>query len=156
VHDNPLYGVKPFKVKGIDLNKTESIGEKDKSILTPDEIIMQPVPHMRAMTISGLCIFLGITTETWGQYRKLEDFSDITHEADEIIRTQKFEGASADLLNANIIARDLGLKDSKDVTLGQDPDAPFNATTKIQYIEPKKYDEPVAEIPEGVSDGNIG
>ena len=39
---------------------------------------------------------------------------------------------------------------------GQDPDAPFNATTKIQYIEPKKYDEPVEEIPVGVSDGNIG
>ncbi len=34
----------------------------------------------------------------------------------ETIFTQKFEGASADLLNANIIARDLGLADKKDIT----------------------------------------
>jgi hypothetical protein len=35
---------------------------------------------------------------------------------EEIIRTQKFEGASADLLNPNIIARDLGLADKQDNT----------------------------------------
>ena len=35
---------------------------------------------------------------------------------DEIIRTQKFEGASADLLNPNIIARDLGLADKSELT----------------------------------------
>ena len=34
----------------------------------------------------------------------------------EIIRTQKFAGAAADLLNANIIARDLGLADKNEVT----------------------------------------
>ena len=30
---------------------------------------------------------------------------------EQIIRTQKFEGAAAELLNPNIIARDLGLAD---------------------------------------------
>lgn len=33
---------------------------------------------------------------------------------EEIIRTQKFEGASADLLNPNIIARDLGLAEKQE------------------------------------------
>ena len=35
-----------------------------------------------------------------------------------VIRTQKFEGASAGLLNANIIARDLGLSDKTELEHG--------------------------------------
>lgn len=72
------------------------------------------VKKMRAMTISGLCIFLDIGTSTWSDYERKEDFTDITKRVVEIIRDQKFAGASADLLNANIIARDLGLADKKD------------------------------------------
>lgn len=68
------------------------------------------VPKMRAMTIDGLCLFIGITHETWCQYRKSDhDFSEVCAQVDMVIRTQKFEGAAADLFNASIIARDLGL-----------------------------------------------
>ena len=35
--------------------------------------------------------------------------------AESVIRSQKFAGAAADLLNANIIARDLGLADKNQV-----------------------------------------
>ena len=78
------------------------------------EVINMPVAKMRAMTISGLCLFLDITRETWGQWRKSKDFSDVVRRAEEVIYSQKFAGAAADLLNANIIARDLGLKDSSE------------------------------------------
>ena len=78
------------------------------------EVINMPVAKMRAMTISGLCLFLDITRETWGQWRKSKDFSDVVTRAEEVIYSQKFAGAAADLLNANIIARDLGLKDSSE------------------------------------------
>ena len=40
----------------------------------------------------------------------------VIEKIESIIRSQKFEGAAADLLNANIIARDLGLKDSSETT----------------------------------------
>jgi hypothetical protein len=79
------------------------------------EVAVKSLPKMRAMTLGGLCIFLGITTETWAQYRKRDDFSAITREIDGIIATQKFEGAAAGMLNPNIIARDLGLTDRQDV-----------------------------------------
>lgn len=69
---------------------------------------------MRAMTISGLCLFLDITQETWWQYRQKEGFSEIVTRAEEVIRNQKFTGAAAELLNPNIIARDLGLRDKQD------------------------------------------
>lgn len=68
---------------------------------------------MRAMTIGALCTFLDITEVTWREWRSnREDLSSVITRVEQIIRSQKFEGASADLLNANIIARDLGLKDT--------------------------------------------
>jgi hypothetical protein len=78
-------------------------------------VTLQDLPKMRAMTVTGLCIFLDISSETWRSYREREDFVGITTRVDEIIRTQKFQGAAADLLNQNIIARDLGLSDKSEV-----------------------------------------
>jgi hypothetical protein len=72
------------------------------------------VNKMRAMTIGGLCIFLDIDMSTWKDYCHKEDFSYVTSRVELIIKTQKFEGAAAELLNPNIIARDLGLSDKKE------------------------------------------
>lgn len=74
------------------------------------------VPKMRAMTISGLCIFLDISQQTWFEYAKNEDYTEVSTRVDAIIRTQKFQGAAADLLNASIIARDLGLVDKRELS----------------------------------------
>lgn len=62
-------------------------------------------------TVQGLCVFLEINPDTWYEYRKRKDFSDICTRIETIIYTQKFEGASVGAYNANIIARDLGLID---------------------------------------------
>ena len=76
------------------------------------------LPKMRAMTINGLCIFLDIARSTWDEYRKKsDDFSNIITRAENIIYEQKLSGAAADLLNPNIIARELGLSDKKEVSL---------------------------------------
>lgn len=76
-----------------------------------------PVAKMRAMTIEGLSIFLDITTHTWRDWRhQRKDLLPVITRTEEIIRNQKFVGAAADLLNPNIIARDLGLTDKKDHT----------------------------------------
>jgi hypothetical protein len=81
-----------------------------------DGIVRADIAKMRAMTISGLCIFLDIDRKTWDAYRERPDFLHIVTRAEEIIRDQKFSGAAADLLNANIIARDLGLADKSELT----------------------------------------
>lgn len=79
------------------------------------------VSKMRAMTLDGLCLFLDICDDTWRLYAKRDDFIGVTRKIERVIYSQKFAGAAADLLNANIIARDLGLKDSKDITSGGSP-----------------------------------
>jgi len=91
VEDNPLYEAKPFAFQGT--------------------VTIANVAKMRAMTIEGLCIFLDIARQTWKDYGERPDFLAVTSRVEEIIRSQKFAGAAADLLNANIIARDLGLTD---------------------------------------------
>ena len=89
--------------------------KEQKAFHTNGQITKTNVTKMRAMTISGLCLFLGICEKTWANYRDRKDFLQVTTRAEKIIYTQKFEGAAADLLNPNIIARDLGLTDKSDV-----------------------------------------
>lgn len=90
--------------------------------------------RMRAMTVKGLCIFLDISETTWATYcDKDEDedkgFLGVTTRVRAIIDTQKFEGAAADLLNPNIIARDLGLKDAREIS------GPDGGPVEIDYAE---------------------
>jgi len=92
VEDNPLWEMKSYMYQGAP--------------------VQDQLPKMRAMTIDGLCLFLDIDDDTWRTWRTVEDFSGVTTRAEKVIRSQKFAGAAADLLNANIIARDLGLKDA--------------------------------------------
>lgn len=80
------------------------------------------VDKMRAMTIQGLCVYLGIDIQTFYNYEKQPDFLAIIIRIRNVIWTQKFEGASAGLLNANIIARELGLaeKVNQNIKVGLD------------------------------------
>lgn len=79
------------------------------------KVIEQAVPKMRAMTFDGLELFLDISHTTWNNYQKKSDYIAVTRRIEKIIREQKFTGAAASLLNPNIIARDLGLKDEQKI-----------------------------------------
>lgn len=84
---------------------------------------IQPVARMRAMTEIGFCLYAGISREVFVRYKSGEigkkkygpEYQKIAKLIADCIFRQKFEGASADLLNASIIARDLGLADKKQV-----------------------------------------
>lgn len=76
------------------------------------------IPTARPYTISGLCLFLGIHEDTLNNYEKKEGYEayfGVTHAIKKICYTQKFEGAAVGAFNANIIARDLGLSDKKEI-----------------------------------------
>lgn len=97
VEDNPLY--------------------EDKLVTFQGTATHEPVAKMRAMTIGGLCIFLDIDETTWRDWKDTRsDLSPIISRVENVIRHQKFTGAAADLLNPNIIARDLGLADKQEHT----------------------------------------
>jgi hypothetical protein len=89
---------------------------KDQLVTFQGSATHEPVAQMRAMTLHGLCMFIGVARSTWDEWRTSRpDFSDVLAQVEDAIFRQKFEGAAADLLNAGIIARELGLADKKDV-----------------------------------------
>lgn len=97
--DNPLYS-------------TEFLGKDAEERL---------VPKTRAFTMTGLCLYLDVNTLYFRDFKESElgktnDFSQIIARIENVIYSQKFTAAAAGLLNANIIARELGLSEKQDIT----------------------------------------
>jgi hypothetical protein len=80
------------------------------------------VPRNRVPTVTGLCVFLGVSEVTFCQWGSLDgknaipDLYPAVQHIRAVIRDEKFTGAAAGVLNANLIARDLALMDRKSVT----------------------------------------
>ena len=98
--------------------------ESEELFNTKDGIARDTKNLQRPFTIYGLCIFLNVNTKyiydfedgLKGRTDKLSnEFSEIITRIREIIYSQKFDGAAVGLFNTNIIARDLGLVDKKEV-----------------------------------------
>lgn len=89
---------------------------EEKGFAFQGTVTKERFAKMRAMTLDGLQNFLDISHTTWHNWKGRPDFLSVITRVEKIIRQQKFEGASADLLNANIIARDLGLADKQELT----------------------------------------
>lgn len=122
VKQNPLFEEKVFQFQG--------------------EPVHASVTKPRAMTIKALCVHLGCTKETWANYRKREGFDEVCELVDSIIYTQKFELAAADLLNAGLIGRDLGLSDKVEQT---------GSVTHINY-SPEDYKRAQKELESKLDD----
>jgi hypothetical protein len=71
----------------------------------------------RAFTITGLCVYLGISQSAWKVWRDTrKDLQEVVAWADDIIFEQKFTGAAAGQFNAALIGRELGLVDKQEHT----------------------------------------
>lgn len=82
-----------------------------KAFASQGEILYATIPKMRALTIRGLCVYIGVAEQTWNEWRRDKVYPAIQAWADSVIFEQKLSGAAAGVLNASIIARDLGLVD---------------------------------------------
>lgn len=65
----------------------------------------------RPYTISGLCVYIDASRQWWNEFRgnASKDFLVVLSRIEEIIYSQKFDGAAVGVFNQSIIARDLGL-----------------------------------------------
>lgn len=91
------------------------------------------LPLKRPFTLMGLCLYMDCSSAYFRNFKnqeraKQEDFSSVIEKIEETIYNQKFEGAAAGFFNANIIARDLGLRDNTDVTTGGNSMSPLITT----------------------------
>lgn len=90
----------------------------------PGSVEIASLPYMRPFTIQGLCLYFDCNVQYLAQFEaKLDGKTDelskgfalVITRIREIIYNQKFSGAASGFFNANIIARDLGLADKKEV-----------------------------------------
>lgn len=106
VSQNPLKESMPFAFQG--------------------KVTIEEVSKMRAYSLPALCLYLGCSNNYFSAFKSLHK-DDSSEEAkgflvvismiDQVMFSQKFEGASAGLLNANIISRDLGLVDKQETKM---------------------------------------
>lgn len=75
------------------------------------------LPKMRAMTKEHFAMCCGLSGwDVLAEYKaRGEDFKEVITRIENMIYYQKFTGSAAGFLNPNIIARDLGLADKKEV-----------------------------------------
>lgn len=67
-------------------------------------------------TLTGLYLFLDTNAETWRNYRSRKDFIEVVSRIEDVIYTQKLEGATVGTYNSSIVSRDLGLADKREVS----------------------------------------
>jgi hypothetical protein len=127
--DNPLMEAEQAKSAA----KPYYDEEKKETVFPPNLV---ELPKMRAFTWDGLELYIDIySLRDYKTNPDYKDFQQVITRIEKVIYNQKFTGAAAGFLNPNIIARDLGLKDSTDVTTGGEKLTGFT----IEIVEP---DEP--------------
>lgn len=94
--------------------------KEQKAFAYQGEITKTDLYKMRAYTLNALCLYLDCTEDYFRSFKaqerlNKEDFITVIDRIEKTIYNQKFVGAAADLLNANIIARDLGLRDRSEI-----------------------------------------
>lgn len=109
------------------------------------------VPIGKPFTIHGLCNYIDCSIEYFRQFKQSEaakndkDFSRVIRKIEQVIYQQKFEGAAVGAYNANIIARDLGLRDAQEITGANG--GPIENQLKVIHI--------VAQVPLALNEEDI-
>lgn len=94
-----------------------------KRKINRDEEIIEKVTlnKMRPFTLQGFCNYAEICINTFKAYEDREEFMTVATRIRGIIEGHQFEGAAAGFLNANIIARKLGLVDRNEHEIKSEP-----------------------------------
>ena len=94
-----------------------------QQVVAGKDAVIVYLDKMRPYTLHGLCGFLGVNTQYFGDFKKSatyknnKEFSVVIARIEEVIFNQKFSGAASGFFNANIISRDLGLMDKTSTDL---------------------------------------
>lgn len=81
------------------------------------QVVKTYVTKMRPFTKKGISMCMGLSESgLFEVYARRAEYAELVAWICDVIHTQKFEGAAVGLLNANFIARDLGMADRAEVT----------------------------------------
>ena len=86
-------------------------------------VVKKKVPY----SLKGLCVFLGVSSHYFSEFKKSEtfksnkDFLEVYTRIEDIIQTQQIDGSMMGYYNASLTARLNGLVDKTDMTSGGEP-----------------------------------
>lgn len=95
---------------------TEDKGFAFQGVVTHEEF-----KKLRPYTLEGLCRYCDCNTAYFRVFKsqlteKNKDFNTVIQDIEDVIHNQQYSGAATELLNPNIVARKLGIKDGQDIT----------------------------------------
>lgn len=78
------------------------------------------VPYSIPYTLEGFLFYIHAGKTYWQDFKKAnhEDFSGVINDIELIIYNRKYTGAAVGAYNANLISRDIKLRDGQDLNLG--------------------------------------
>jgi len=110
--DNPLFEIEQTKMpQRLPANYNKKAHGPIKNFTSQ----ITEIPHARAFTIEGLCLFVGIDMQTYYNYASNKEtyktYFDICARIKLVIDTQHLENGMVGIFNAGLVARKLGLAD---------------------------------------------
>ena len=89
--------------------------QEEKVFQFQGEIVRADIGKVRAFSKRGLCNHLGVPEKRLESYvTRGDEWAEAVEIVEQIIFTQKFENAAANLLNSAVIIRDLGMADKQE------------------------------------------
>lgn len=110
---------------------------QEKLFSREEGVVTGEIAHKRPYTIQGLSVFVGISKNTFDNYRKRPEFQEVCGIISDIMYEQKFSGAAVGLYNAGLIQAELGIVRKTESDL-KSSDGSMSAATPnvIQLVAP--------------------
>lgn len=93
------------------------------------EVTESLVHKTRIFTVTGLCLFCGVTQGALAKWRKEEGYSEVMEFVDSVIFEQKYQLAANGVINASFIGKELGI--DKPTTISVETSASASATAEM-------------------------
>lgn len=71
----------------------------------------------RIFTLSGFCLYCGVTASSIQSWRASPGFSEVMEFIDSVIREQKYQLAASGIVNPGMISKELGIDKPQEITI---------------------------------------
>lgn len=124
------------------LHKIEYVGREGMRVETPLHYPLSMEGFKSWLFMNGIISDLSDYVKNKGE--RYDNFAPIVTHIKEFIFAHNFKGASVQLLNPNLIARQLGIKEQADVTSDNEKIQSLNKEITVNVVLPKDEDEDIS------------
>lgn len=101
--------------------------QEEKAFAYQGDVDVTSINKMRAPSINGLCLFIGVSRTKWSIWKNSDerlDLKTMIEWAEMLVEEGQFTGGASGLLNATMMMRKLGLTEKTETSIGGIANAP--------------------------------